>query len=273
MESVVGYDRSKGATSCNTRSRLTSITGAVVLLAAIAGDGVALAQDKLGAAVGTAEATQRAAAQSQDRIDRLDDQTRALLERYRAAQWQSQQLNVYVEQLEKLKASQTAEKESLQRQLAEMERVERDLLPLMLRMIDSLESFVTLDLPFLVNERNERVASLRRMMADASVGTAEKFRRIIEAYQIEVDYGRGLGAERVEIDGRVMDQLRVGRTALFALGLDADAALRWDAGLTAWVGVDPGVIPDIRNGLRIARETAAASLLTLPMPLPVEMAP
>ncbi|MDD3762007.1 MAG: DUF3450 domain-containing protein [Nevskiales bacterium] len=210
--------------------------------------------------------TQQSAAQSQDRIDHLDDQTRALLERYRAALWQSQQLSVYADQIDELSQSQEAERESLKRQIAEMERVERELLPLMLRMIDSLDSFVEFDLPFLQDERRERVAALRALMADASSSTAERFRRIVEAYQIEVDYGRGFGAERVEIEGRVMDQLRIGRAALFALALDDDEALRWDAGSGSWEEVDGRYLAAIREGLRIARETAAPNLLILPMP-------
>ncbi|WP_248679609.1 DUF3450 domain-containing protein [Sinimarinibacterium sp. CAU 1509] len=223
--------------------------------------------NRVSQALDTTQRTQKAAAESQQRIDQLDDQTRSSLERYRAALWQAQQLRVYVQQIDELQKSQQQERESLSRQITEMERVERDLLPLMLRMIGSLETFVGLDLPFLQTERRERVAELRRVMADASVGTAEKFRRIIEAYQIEVDYGRGLGAERVEIDGRLMDQLRVGRSALFALALDADEALRWDAEEARWVPAERRYISDIRDGLRIARETAAPSLLVLPMPL------
>jgi hypothetical protein len=230
--------------------------------------GTAWGQDgKVTQALDATQRTQKAAAASQQRIDRLDDQTREMLERYRADLWQAQQLRVYVQQIDELQKSQQQERESLSRQITEMERVERDLLPLMLRMIGSLESFVGLDLPFLQTERRERVAELRRAMADASVSTAEKFRRIIEAYQIEVDYGRGLGAERVEIDGRLMDQLRVGRSALFALALDADEALRWDADEARWVPLEHRYIADIRDGLRIARETAAPSLLVLPMPL------
>ncbi|SFF54368.1 Protein of unknown function [Fontimonas thermophila] len=236
-----------------------------VVLVGVAGP--VLAQtDTFDRVIGTVEQTQRASVQSQQRIDRLDDQTRQMLERYRAALWQSQQLKVYAAQIEELAKTQASERESLQRQLAEMERVERELLPLMLRMIEGLESFIELDLPFLREERRGRIADLRRMMADPEVGTAEKFRRILEAYRIEVEYGNTLGAERVEIDGQLMDQLHVGRTALFALALDGDNALRWDASRAAWQPLPSRYIPAIRNGLRIARETAAPSLLVLPMP-------
>lgn len=224
------------------------------------------AQDGVQRAIGAVEQGQRAAAQSQNRIDRLDAQTREMLERYRAAVWQSQQLKVYSEQIEELVESQRGDREALQRQIDEMERVERDLLPLMLRMIDSLESFIELDLPFLPEERQRRVAELRRVMGDADVGTADKFRRILDAYRIEVEYGNALGAERVEVDGRLMDQLRVGRVGLFAVALDAEDALRWDAASKQWQSLQSRYIPPLREALRIARETAAASLLVLPMP-------
>jgi flagellar biosynthesis chaperone FliJ len=246
---------------------LLRATTAALLLATA---GVAQAQgDPLQRAIGSVEQGQRAAAQSQERVDRYDDETRRMLERYRGAVWQAQQLVVYSQQIEQLAEAQKGDREALQRQIDEMERVERELLPLMLRMIDSLDSFIGLDLPFLPEERRNRVVELRRLMADPDVGTADKFRRILEAYRIEVDYGNGLGAERVEIDGRLMDQLRIGRTALFALALDAEQALRWDARAARWEGVESRYIPALREGLRIARETAAANLLVLPLPTAV----
>lgn len=251
--------------------RLRRCAGAALLGCVMAG--MALAQtDPLSQAVETTIQTNRAAAQSQDRVDKLDDQTRQLLERYRAALWQSQQLTAYAQQLGELLASQDAERASLERQLGEMDRVERDLMPLMLRMLDSLEKFVELDLPFLQRERQERIAGLRRMMADADVGVPEKFRRVLEAYQIEADYGRTLGAERAEVQEKVVDVLRIGRVALFALTLDGGEALAWDATQGQWQELERRFLPDVRKGLKIARETAAASLLRLPV-APAEKTP
>lgn len=219
-------------------------------------------------AIDTVQQTQRASAASQQRVDRLDADTRQLLERYRAATWQAQQLKVYAAQIGELAKTQGSERDSLQRQIGEMEKVERELLPLMLRMIDSLEKFVELDLPFLEAERRERMANLRRLMADPEAGVSDKYRRILEAYQIEVDYGRTLGAERVEVEGRVMDQLRVGRSALYALALDGTEALRWENDSRKWLPLERGYVNDVRHGLRIARELASADLLRLPMALP-----
>ena len=63
------------------------------------------------------EATHLAAAESQARIDQLSDETRTLLARYQAASRQADSLKVYVDQLEKLVASQETEKRDLQAQI------------------------------------------------------------------------------------------------------------------------------------------------------------
>lgn len=237
-------------------------------LAASLGTVIALAQtDPVTRAIDATVQSNRASAASQQRINALDDQTRALLERYRNATWQTQQLRVYATQIEPLLAEQEAEKQALQRQLGELDRAGGDLMPLMLRMLDSLEKFVALDLPFLQDERRERLASLRRLMADPATATAEKYRRILEAYQIEADYGRAFGAERGTVDNRVVDILRVGRTALFALALDGRDTWTWNAQARRWEPLGGGYANELRKGLKIARETTAPDVIALPMPV------
>lgn len=226
------------------------------------------AADPISQALDATQAANASARASQQKVSQLDDQTRALLERYRAATWQAQQLNVYAQQLEQIAASQDAEKTSLQRQLIEVDRTEREIMPLMLRMLDSLEKFVALDLPFLQQERKERVEALKRLMTDPEANIAEKYRRILEAFQIEADYGRGLGVERAQVDDKTVDVLRVGRTALFYLSIDGDSAGRWDVKTGKWLPLERSYVKSVRQGIRIAREQTAADLLTLPMPVP-----
>jgi predicted RNase H-like nuclease (RuvC/YqgF family) len=227
---------------------------------------IAQAADPVNQALDAAQAANNASRTSQQKINGLDDQTKQMLDRYRAATWQAQQLNVYAQQLEEIASQQDKEKISLQRQLGEMDNTEREITPLMLRMLDSLQKFVEQDLPFLKQERQERIAALKRQMADPEANTSEKYKRILEAFQIEADYGRTLGVERAEVDGKVADVLHVGRTALFYLSIDGDAAGRWDATGGKWQKLDRGYVKSVRQGMRIAREQTAADLLTLPMP-------
>lgn len=223
-------------------------------------------------AVDAAVQAGQAARAAQSRIDTLDDQTRAALERYRAAIWQAQQLKVYAEQVEPLLATQEAERASLQAQARELGESARDITPLLLRMLDGLDKFVALDLPFLQAERKERIASLRKLMTDPATPPAEKYRRILEAMRIEGDYGRGFGAERMELADaggkKIVDVLRVGRVALYSLTLDGREAAYWDAATKTWKPLPGSYRSALREGLKIARETAAPVVVTLPVPAP-----
>ena len=252
------------------RGRVTLVASAALLLAAATAPQAA---DPVTQAVDATIQSNKAAAASQQRVDQTDDQTKALLDRYRKASWQAQQLKVYAQQLEQLTSAQDAERGSIERQIAELDVTERELLPLMLRMVDTLEKFIALDLPFLKEERKERVGNLRRLLTDPEKGVAEKYQRILEAYQIEADYGRSLGAERADVDGRVGDVLRVGRTALFYLAADGGEITQWDGKSGKWQPLDRRYAASVRKGLKIARETAAADLLVLPMPTATAAAP
>lgn len=221
--------------------------------------------DALSKSLDATQRAQQASVASQKRVDQLDDQTRALLERYRAATWQTQQLNVYAQQLNELLTQQTAQIASLRQQLADLDRAGEDLMPLMLRMTDSLEKFVALDLPFLRDERHERIANLKQALGDPQVNAGEKFRRILEAYQIEVEYGRTLGVERIDVDGSTMDVLRVGRIGLYALTPDGGDPKMWNAQTKKWEALSRGNAVAIRDGLKMAREMTAVNLLELPV--------
>ena len=226
--------------------------------------------DGLKRAVDATANAQRANVRSQQNVSRLDDETRRSLERYRAALWQSQQLNVYAEQLEPLLDQQANEISSLKRQMDDLEVTSKELLPLILRMMDGLEKFVAMDAPFLQVERKERVEQVRASLADGETTLAEKYRRVLEAYQIETQYGKTLGAERSNLkntggDDRIVDLLRIGRTALFYLTLEGGEGGRWDKNAQKWQPLQDKHIAAVRRGLRVARETATAELLILPM--------
>lgn len=230
------------------------------------------AQDRIEQAIDTSERTTRDASRSQTRIDQLDADTRRKLEAYRQAIWERQQLEVYSEQLEELQRIQTEDVTRLREELAEVPLSEEDLMPLMLRMVNALGRFVEADLPFLAEERQQRLTSLKQMLGDVELSISDKYRRVIEAYQIELDYGRGLASERTELDvaGRrvVVDLLRVGRVAMYFLSLDGGTAAIWDQSQGQWSELPATHRSMIRQGIRIAREVAAPELLELPVPAP-----
>ena len=100
------------------------------------------------------------AAAIQKQIDEISDETDVLVAKYRTTLKQIDSIGVYNGQLRGLISSQEEELASLQDQLDRVEEVGRSVTPLMLRMIDALEATVDLDLPFLLDERTEDVATL-----------------------------------------------------------------------------------------------------------------
>ncbi len=229
-------------------------------------------RDLLGEAVTLRSDGNTELADTQKQVEVLSDETDTLLTRYRATLRQTESLRTYNRQMEELIASQQGERDSLKAQLDRIELVTRDVTPLMLRMIDALSAFVELDVPFLEDERRDRIASLRKMMKRADVTESEKYRRIMEAYQIENEYGRTIEAYRSTLSKGdrelTVDFLRVGRIALLYQTLDENEAAVWDQEKRAWEPLDRSYRSPIRQGLRIARKQSAPDLLLLPLPQP-----
>ena len=238
---------------------------------ALALGGPALGQ-QLQEAVGIRLAANEASAKSQKTIDGLSDETDKLLGQYRQVLGQIADLREYNRQVSELIASQEEEMASLRDQIDEVSLVGRQVTPHMLEMIDALETFVELDVPFLLEERTNRVTGLRDLMARADVANAEKYRRIMEAYQIENEFGRTIEAYQgtldAEGDSRTVDFLRVGRIALVYRTLDGSEAGVWDQKNQRWVALDDSFRSSIREGLQIARKQTAPRLIQLPVAAP-----
>ncbi len=226
--------------------------------------------EPLNTAINVETATNNAAIQSQKKIDSLSDKTQLMLEKYRTTTHQIDTLVTYNKHLQDLLTSQKAEKVSLNHQLNEIENTQREIVPLILRMLDSLEKFVSLDLPFLPEERKKRLDKLKTMVVRADVTNAEKFRRILEAYQVENDYGNTIEAYRSDLTlngvTSSVDFLRLGRVALYYQHFDGSETGYWDKEQNKWQVLSTDYKNAIRKGLRVARKETAPNILSLPIP-------
>ncbi|MCG3169771.1 MAG: hypothetical protein CALGDGBN_01294 [Pseudomonadales bacterium] len=237
----------------------------------------ALPAQQLEEVLDAAEAGTAEAQQSQRRIDELAEETRALLEEYRALNRQIEGLDVYNTRLERQITAQEQRIEAIDASLGEVTVLARQMLPLLVRMIDSLESFIALDRPFHLRERRERIAFLRHNMDRPDIALAEKFRQVMDAYRIEIEFGRKIDTYRDTIavggEEREVDVLRVGRIALLYRTPDGGACGLWNPQARAWEPLDSGDFDvAIRDGIRIAGRQAALALLPLPVTAP-EAAP
>ena len=243
--------------------------GAIAALGAVA----ALAQNAqtVQSSVSEQKAANSAAAASQDRINKMDDETQSMLGDYRATLRETDSLRRYNEQLELQIKSQNEEMVSIQNQINEIERTNREIYPLMQKMIDTIDQFVKLDSPFLKAERAKRVATLKEIMARADVSTSEKYRRILEAYTVEMEYGRtseGYEDKLGEGDAaRTVNFLRIGRIALLYQTLDGSETGYWDNDKKDWVK-DSHYKDYVKLGLKVVRKQIAPELLVAPVHAP-----
>ncbi|MGH8497107.1 MAG: DUF3450 domain-containing protein [Gammaproteobacteria bacterium] len=213
-----------------------------------------------------------ASQRSQVRVAQLDDEADELFAEYRQALAMTRSLAAYNEQMSVMVASQNDEIATMTAQMEDIENTAREVLPLMNRMLATLEQFVRLDVPFLPEERSNRIAELKQMMARADVTASEKYRRLIEAYLIETDFGRTIEAYDGKLADRTVQFLRVGRVALLYQTLDGEETGYWDADNKAWV-VDNGYGSEMANGLAIAKKQSAPDFLFVPIAAPKELQP
>lgn len=210
---------------------------------------------------------------SQERVDQVVGETSELENEYKQILKQLDGLKVYNDYIQRQITSQEQELRDLQASLDQVGVVERQIMPLMIRMLDGLEQFIQLDLPFLLEERLHRVDRLRGIMERADVTLAEKFRSLTEAFQIENDFGRTIEIykDALVIDGANLEVnvLRLGRVQLYYQTNDASATGRWDIAAKQWSPMNDGNGRNqVRQGIRIARKLVAPDLLLLEVPAP-----
>lgn len=245
-----------------------SLISSVILLA-FASAPVFAQEQSLEPVVDAANKINAAAKSSQLTVEKIADSTQERIQQYKQITRQIQGLEVYTQQLQKQLDAQFVEKDELNSSIDEVSVVERQITPLMLRMIDSLAKFVELDVPFLPEERAERVASLRDLMDRADVDVSEKFRRVMEAFQIEADYGRNIEAYNGEmtVAGQSQDVefLRMGRTVLLYKTRDGSTMGVWNQQQREWQPLDSSYASNVQEAIRVARKQLAPDLLMLPV--------
>ena len=211
------------------------------------------------------------AQESQVRVDKVVTQTRSMEDQYRANLKEIDGLRIYNKLLELQIENQERVKVDLEQSIANVAIVNRQIVPVMTRMIDSLEQFISLDVPFLNQERTDRVEDLKELMSRQDVTVAEKFRKVTEAYQIENDYGRTIETykDTLDLDGAILelDFLRIGRIALMYQSVDGKISGAWNQDTQSWDDAS-SQRNQIKLGLRIAKKQVPPDLVILPVDSP-----
>jgi hypothetical protein len=231
------------------------------------------AETTLNNAIQTQQQTQQYHLQSQLRINQLDSTIQSTASDYRQRLDEIRTLTVYNDQLEKLTQSQQQQLSLKEDQLKTIDQTEQSLIPLMLRMIDMLARFNQLDIPFLATERHARISALRSLMNKASVSNAEKYRRIIDVYLTEIEYGHTIEAYQAtpsDHQDTLVDFLRIGRIALYYRSLDKKHYFFWSNIEHRFLPLPAGFEQSIETGFRLARKQTAPEFLKLYIAVPTK---
>lgn len=250
-----------GMFRCKQLGRLTC-TGLIL------GSALFISSISTGASLGniTAAADQWMVAQvsSQKRVDKIANDEQSMAQEYRETLRESDSLKLYNKQIEAQLQSQQDEMNSIRDQERNIEQDNLKIAPLMQEMLATLKQFVSLDVPFLKDERAQRVQALEEMMPRADVTVSEKFRRIIETYQEEIDYGRTIGAYTGKLGAKDVNFLRIGRVALLYQTPNGSETGYWDRSKNDWV-VDNSAASEVAYGLKVANKETAPDLMTVPI--------
>ena len=208
------------------------------------------------------------AQESQQRVDKISDQTNKLQDQYRATLKEIDGLQIYNKLLELQIENQARVNVDLEKSIVLVSVINRQIVPTMTKMIDSLDQFVQLDDPFLLDERTKRVESLKEIMQREDVTVAEKFRKVTEAYQIENDYGKTIETykDTLEVDDKTLelDFLRVGRVAFMYQSVDGKVSGVWNQKTKQWEDASDNR-NEIKMGLSIAKKQVAPDLVIIPV--------
>ncbi len=206
---------------------------------------------------------------AQIKIDQLDSQKIALIAQVNSVLTEAESIESYNQYLAGLLEDQNSEKISLQTQIDSVTQTRQGLVPLMMDMLNNLQMFIELDAPFLVEERQQRLMQLQKMMQKSDVSDAEKYRRLLTAYHIEAEYGSKMGQYQsgLNIDGveRTVNYFYLGRVVFVAVALDSNSVWLWDRDNNDWLSIDATYARDINKAIAIAKKTDIPALLKLPL--------
>jgi chromosome segregation ATPase len=213
----------------------------------------------------------QAAARSQEQVDAQQSAREDAANQYQQYVREADSYERFNTRLSERIRSQEAELASIEEQLAGIETTTREVEPLMETMVASLKQFVALDIPFEIEQRTAEVDELEVLLGRSDVDIAETYRVILERYQIELDYGRTIGAYEGFLgegdDRRAVMFVRIGRVALMYRNEDGSEVGYWDRNQRTWVEANE-YVEEVEEALRVAREEGAPDLLTIPVPAP-----
>lgn len=157
----------------------------------------------------------------------------------------------------------------LERRMVESVRLNESLIDTLNAVVTRLEAFVADDLPFLMEERKARIAGVKDALARPDYTGAEKLRRVLEALQVEANYGSvaEVYQEKIIVNDEEVhaDMVRVGRVSVYWLTPDGERVGEYDRAQGKWVELDQKYIDTIIATREMALRMRSVEVIDLPL--------
>ncbi len=228
--------------------------------------------DKTDDIVNNGTARTKSSASSQKRIDDISEKTEKVISQYQQQRKNVEVLKKFNDRMRRTLVAQEAAMKKLEQSIEDASLIERQIVPLMLSMIDGLEKFISADIPFKLDERNDRLSRIKGYLNNANISAAERFRQVLDAYSIENAYGQSIDVfkEELSLDGgeKTVNILQIGRAGLYYQTTDGLESGYWDKGAKQWKALDSSHNDGITNAIRIIQGKQVNDLMILPIAAP-----
>jgi hypothetical protein len=214
----------------------------------------------IGGAIETRKQTVKKAADWQEKKERMKSRYYQLKEGLEVTQVE----NVHMQEIV---ARQDAYIERTNYKIIEMEKMRQKLVPYLSEAVARMEKQIQSDLPFLRQERTDRLANLREVLADPEVTLAEKLRRVFEGLRVEMDYGKSVETSKEEIQYKgqklMVHVLRLGRTALLMQTLDEQESGMYNG--KQWEELPGSYNAEIKKAMDITQRRRPVEFVNIPI--------
>jgi TolA-binding protein len=213
-------------------------------------------------AIDTRQTTQKAEEQWRD-------ERRNLVAVYEQLQQEQKQLEDRKEHLQHDIAS-TRDRITLkEKQLEDIEQISTQVSPFLQELTGRLRQLISDGLPFLTDERTQRIIRLAELMENPEVSISEKFRKTMEALLVEAEYGNTIEVDQqtIELDKApsLVNVFRLGRISLFYQTLDRKRCGFYDVAAADWRPLPAAYNRSIQTAIEIGAKRRPVELLTLPL--------
>lgn len=156
-----------------------------------------------------------------------------------------------------------------EQQLADIQEITQDIEPFLRQQLQRIQKLIYQGLPFLPQERKMRFNDLQQMLAEDQKPVSEKYRRIMEAFWVEAEYGRTIEVhqESIQVKGRSLraNIFRLGRLNLFYQTIDQQESGWFNVAADEWEKLPARHNRAIASVIDIGSGRRPVELLTLPL--------